>query len=52
MIDTINSLYEELIFLDEIAGILDEESNRKTDERRKQLKVEIQELEKISSRWG
>lgn len=52
MEDTLNNLYEELIYLDEIAGELDPESNAKTDARRQTLIREIKELESISSRWG
>jgi ABC-type phosphate transport system ATPase subunit len=37
----IESLYEELIYLDEIAGELDPESNRKIDARREQIKQEL-----------
>jgi hypothetical protein len=37
----IDSLYEELIHLDEIAGELDTESNRKIDARRAQIKQEL-----------
>ena len=52
MEDTLNNLYEELIYLDEIAGELDDESNAKIDLRRAELKREIKEVESISSRWG
>jgi ABC-type phosphate transport system ATPase subunit len=41
----INSLYEELIYLDEIAGELDPESNARIDARRKELKQQILALE-------
>lgn len=40
----IESLYEELIHLDEIAGELDAESNRKIDTRRTQIKQELRDL--------
>ena len=52
MEDTLNNLYEELIYLDEIAGELDPESNAKIDLRRRELVKEIRECESISSRWG
>lgn len=52
MSDTLDSLYEELIYLCEVAGQLDDESNARTDERRKEIKKEIKELESIGSRWG
>ena len=52
MSDTVDYLYEELIYLDEIAGELDPESNAKTDARRKEILAEIREIEKLSSRWG
>ena len=37
----IDSLYEELILLDEIAGQLDDDSNKAIDCRRRELKAEI-----------
>jgi hypothetical protein len=40
----IESLYEELIHLDEIAGELDPETNRNTDLRRAQIKQKLIEL--------
>ena len=52
MQDTLNNLYEELIYLDEIAGELDPESNAKIDQRRAELKREIKEVESLGSRWG
>jgi hypothetical protein len=52
MHETICELYEELVHLDEIAGELDPESNAKIDARRQEIKGEIKELEKCSSRWG
>lgn len=45
MQENINSLYEELIHLDEIAGELDPESNRKIDARRGEIMAKIKELE-------
>jgi len=52
MQDQINDLYEELFMLDEIAGELDEATNAKTDERRREILFEINELKKCASRWG
>ena len=52
MSDTTNYLYEELIYLDEIAGELDPESNAKHDARGKEILAEIRAIEKLSSRWG
>jgi hypothetical protein len=40
----IESLYEELVRLDEIAGQLDEVSNRKVNDRRIQIKKELIDL--------
>jgi hypothetical protein len=51
MQDEINMLYEELIYLDEIAGELDAEANAKIDQRRAEIKAEIKEIEKLSTRW-
>lgn len=42
----INSLVEELILLDEIAGELSDEDNARVDARRVALKQQIQELQK------
>jgi hypothetical protein len=42
---TVDSLYERLIMLDEIAGELDDETNTKIDERRREIKRQILELE-------
>ena len=39
--DLINSLYEEIVYLDEIAGQLDPESNARTDTQRVALKQRI-----------
>jgi hypothetical protein len=50
--NTTDFLYEELIYLDEIAGELDEESNAKIDARRKEILAEIREIEQFCSRWG
>jgi hypothetical protein len=50
--NTTDYLYEELIYLDEIAGELDEESNVKIDARRKEILAEIREIERFCSRWG
>ena len=47
----IDSLYEELIYLDEIAGELDDESNAKIDARREEIKREIFELESLGTRF-
>lgn len=41
----LDSLFEELIHLDEIAGQLDDETNAKTDARREEIKKEIKRLE-------
>lgn len=45
----ISSLYEELIYLDEIAGELDPESNAKVDAQRQLLVAKIKELESKSN---
>jgi len=42
---TVDALYERLILLDEIAGELDEETNAKVDETRREIKRQIVELE-------
>lgn len=42
----IDSLVEELILLDEIAGELSDEDNARVDARRMALKQQIQELQK------
>jgi hypothetical protein len=52
MQDTLDNLYEELIYLDEVAGELDEEGNRRTNERRKELIKEINITRSLGSRWG
>lgn len=52
MQDQINDLYEQLSYLDEIAGELDAETNAKVDAQRKELLAEIKELKKCGSRWG
>lgn len=40
----VEDLYEELIYLSEIAGELDPESNRRIDVRRNQIKQELRDL--------
>jgi ABC-type phosphate transport system ATPase subunit len=45
MSETVQALYEQLIHLDEIAGELDPESNRKIDEQRASLVQQIKLLE-------
>ena len=52
MTDTINNLYEEMIYLCEVRGELDPESNAKIEARIRAINAEIKELESISSRWG
>jgi hypothetical protein len=52
MTDTLDNLYEELIYLDEIAGELSEDDNAKIDARREELLKEIKVVESLSSRWG
>lgn len=52
MQDQINDLYEQLVYLDEIAGQLDPETNAKTDAQRAEILKEINELKKCGSRWG
>lgn len=52
MQDTLDSLYEELIHLDEVAGELDPESNARINERRKELIKEINITRSLGSRWG
>jgi hypothetical protein len=51
MQDAINDLMEELIYLDEIAGELDTESNAEINRRRNEIKQEISEISKLSTRW-
>lgn len=43
--ELIDSLYEELIYLDEQAGCFDELTNARIDEQRRKLMVQILELE-------
>jgi hypothetical protein len=43
--DQINNLYNDLIYLCEVRGELDDESNAKTEERISDLMAEIQVLE-------
>ena len=52
MNDTIDNLYEELVYLCEVRGELDPESNAKIEERIRAINAEIKELKNISSRWG
>ena len=52
MEDTINNLYEEMIYLCEVRGELDPESNAKIEARISAINAEIKELKNISSRWG
>ena len=49
MQDTINDLYEELVYLDEIAGELDPETNAKIDARRKEILEEIKDLKGLGT---
>ena len=51
MQEAINDLMEELIYLDEIAGELDAKSNAEIDRRRNEIKQEIAEINKLSTRW-
>jgi hypothetical protein len=51
MQEAINDLMEELIYLDEIAGELDAESNSKIEARRAEIKQEIKEIQGMSTRW-
>lgn len=41
----LDSLYEELFHLDEVAGELDDEANQRTDQRRKEILAEMRKLE-------
>lgn len=52
MTDTIDNLYEEMIYLCEVRGELDPESNAKIETRIRAINAEIKELENKSSRWG
>jgi len=52
MEDTIDNLYEELVYLCEVRGELDPESNAKIETRIAEINSELKELKKISSRWG
>ncbi len=45
MQENVNELYEQLVFLDEIADQLDDESNAKTNAMRRQLIQQIRTLE-------
>jgi hypothetical protein len=51
MQDEINAIYEELIYLDEIAGELDPSSNAKIEARRSQLIEELRILENDPTEW-
>lgn len=51
MQDTINALYEELIYLDEIAGELDPESNARIDQRRAEILQEIKDLRSLGTAY-
>lgn len=42
-------LYEELFYLDEIAGELSPEENARTDARRNEIKQEIKDMESLGS---
>ena len=52
MNDTIDNLYEELVYLCEVRGELDPDSNQKIEERITAINAEIRELKSLSSRWG
>ena len=52
MTDTIDNLYEELVYLCEVRGELDPESNAQIEARITAINAEIKELKNISSRWG
>lgn len=45
--ETIESLYDDLVHLDEITGELDPESNRKIDEQREKI---VQQLRNLGER--
>ena len=47
----ISSLYEELIYLDEVAGELDPETNAKVEAQRQLLVAKIKEMESNTSDW-
>jgi hypothetical protein len=51
MQEAVNELMEELIYLDEIAGELDAESNNKIEARRAEIKAEIKEIQGMTTRW-
>ena len=48
----LDELYEELIYLCEVRGELDSDSNAKTEARIKEINFEIKQLENLGSRWG
>ena len=50
--DKINSLYEELIMLDEVAGELDPETNKLIDKKRFELTLKIKQLEPMLKFYG
>ncbi len=52
MNDTIDNLYEELVYLCEVRGELDPESNAQIEARIAAINAEIKELKSLSSRWG
>jgi hypothetical protein len=52
MSDTLDALYEESIYLCEVRGELDPESNARIEARLAEIRKEIKELESLSSRWG
>ncbi len=52
MSDTLDSLYEELVYLSEVHGELSEEDNALTEKRIAEIQKEIRELECLGSRWG
>lgn len=51
MQDTIDSLMEELFYLDEIAGELSPEDNARIEARRTEIKQEIKELCSLGTMW-
>jgi hypothetical protein len=52
MADTLDALYEELVYLCEVRGELDDESNARTEARIAAIEKEIKEVELCGSRWG
>ena len=51
MQDTIDTLMEELFYLDEIAGELSPEDNARIEARRTEIKQEIKDLRSLGTRW-